>query len=228
MFGQVQPTRYDLQFSLFGIPVRVIPWFWVTGVVFQFDLLRDRENGPLLLMMWLAILFVSILVHELGHATVARMFGFSPSIILYHFGGLAVFEPLQGYTTARSILISLAGPGFGFVLGGLVYVVREVIPPEHLTYLGFVAVSMLIWVNIGWGLINLLPVLPLDGGHICRDIAVSVNRHRGVEVAMWISVVVGGAIAAWFFSQHQTYRGILFAALAVQNYMELQQRRTWY
>jgi membrane-associated protease RseP (regulator of RpoE activity) len=227
MFGPVQPTQYDLQFTLFGFPVRVIPWFWVTGVILGFDLLRVRGDGPLLMLIWLAIVFVSILVHELGHATLANLFGYPPSILLYHFGGLAIFEPLRGYTTARSILILLAGPAFGFILGGIVYFGSKLIPPDNLSYVGRVAISQLIWVNIGWGLVNLLPVLPLDGGQITRDVCVAAAPYRGITFAHWISIVVAGAVGAWFLMDDQRYNGFLFVALAVQNYMNLQQRNTW-
>lgn len=227
MFGPVQTTDYDLSFTLFGFPVRVTPWFWVAGVVLGFDLLQDRQNGLLLLLIWLAIVFVSILVHELGHATVAHLFGYAPSIVLYHFGGLALFEPLRGYTTARSILISLAGPGFGFVLGGAVYVLSRFVLVGNSSYIGHVAIAQLIWLNIGWGLVNLLPVLPLDGGHICRDVAIAASPQRGTEIALWISIVVAAAVGAWFLYTDQRYRGFFFAALAIQNYMDMQQRRAW-
>jgi Zn-dependent protease len=226
MFGPVQPTPYDLQFTLFGFPVRVIPWFWVTGLILGFDLLQDREDGPLLLLIWLSIVFVSILIHELGHATLAHLFGYPPSILLYHFGGLAMFEPLRGYTTARSILISLAGPAFGFVLGGIVYFGSRLIPPDNLSYVGRVAVAQLIWVNIGWGLVNLLPVLPLDGGRISQEACMAASKYRGVTISLWISIVVAGAVGAWFLMNGQRYNGFFFVALAIQNYMDLQQRNT--
>jgi Zn-dependent protease len=227
MFGPVQPTRYDLTFTLFGFPVRVIPWFWVTGVIFGFDLLQDRENGPLLLLTWLAILFVSILVHELGHATVANLFGYPPSILLYHFGGLAMYTPERGYTAARSILISLAGPAFGFILGGLVYFGIRAMRPDDLSYVAQFAIAQLIWVNIAWGLVNLLPVLPLDGGRISQEVCMVASRYRGLTISLWISIVVAGAVGAWFMMNGQRYNGFFFVALAVQNYMDLQQRNEW-
>src|SRR5262245_36001714 len=116
MFGPIQPTRYDLAFSLFGIPVRVIPWFWLAGVLLGFDWVRDPDQGPLLLLIWLGVMFLSILVHELGHACFAALFGYPPSILLYQFGGVTLFQPTHGYSTAKAILITAAGPAFGAAL----------------------------------------------------------------------------------------------------------------
>ncbi|MFO1093658.1 MAG: site-2 protease family protein [Planctomycetaceae bacterium] len=226
-FGPVQATQYDLQFTLFGFPVRVTPWFWLTGVMLGFDLLQNRENGLLLLLMWLGVLFVSILVHELGHATIANLFGYPPSIVLYHFGGLAFYEPAYGYTTPKAILISFAGPAFGFVLGGAVYGLSQLVPPENVSYVGRFALAQLFWVNIAWGLVNLLPVLPLDGGQITREVCLSASPYRGMTVTQWISIIVAGCVGAWFLVDGQRYNGLFFILLAVQNYRELQQRRAW-
>ena len=96
------------------------PWFWLAGVFLSWRLVSSHRFD--LELIWLACLFVSILVHEYGHAFFAELFGCYPEIFLYHFGGLAVFRPNSRFTTPRSILVSLAGPAAGFVLGGLVYV----------------------------------------------------------------------------------------------------------
>ena len=120
MYAPVSTTPYDLRFRLFGIPVHVTPWFWLAGVFLSWRLVSSHRFD--LELIWLACLFVSILVHEYGHDFFAELFGCYPEIFLYHFGGLAVFRPNSRFTTPRSILVSLAGPAAGFVLGGLVYV----------------------------------------------------------------------------------------------------------
>ena len=84
MFGQVGETNLDLKFGLFGIPVRIHPLFWLIGILLGLDTLRA---GPEFLMAWLLVLLVSILVHELGHASVAKYFGFRPHIVLHSLGG---------------------------------------------------------------------------------------------------------------------------------------------
>ena len=227
MFGPVQPTRYDLAFSLFGIPVRVTPWFWLAGVILGFDLLSDPRQGMLLMLIWLAVVFVSILVHEMGHATVAALFGYPPRIMLYQFGGLAMFEPTHRYSTARAILISAAGPAFGFALGMAVIVVSLLVDPASISQFGSFAITQLIWVNIAWTCVNLLPVLPLDGGQICRDVCISASPRKGMTVALTISIVVAGLVGAGFLYISMTYAGLLFIFMAIQSYQELQHRRMW-
>ena len=224
MFGSLQPTRYDLTFSVFGIPVRVLPTFWLTGVLFGFDLLHRGQNGPLLLLIWVAVVFVSILVHEFGHALTARAFGYPPRILMYHFGGLAMYEPHTRYTTAKAILITLAGPGAGFLLFGLCYVLQTYLPRDPIVA---EAIRMLIWVNLFWGLVNLIPVLPLDGGQVCREVCLSISPRQGLKWALIIGMLVGSAVAVGFWRIGLPYAAILFAVLAVQSYMEFQQRRAW-
>jgi len=229
MFGTVQETPYDLQFSLLGIPVRISIWFWVAGTILGFSALKA---GLPFLLAWLLVLLVSILVHELGHALTARWFGYSPSILLYHFGGLAFYQPRQNHSRARSILISLAGPGAGFILWGLTELFyRFVLPrfyfdlaPNFQQLASFIVIQML-FINLIWGLVNLLPVLPLDGGRICQEICMAISPFRGLLYAAWVGLIVGGLTAAWFFRQQETYPGFLFAMLAFSNFSIIQQYR---
>ncbi|MBX9581317.1 MAG: hypothetical protein K2X87_13490, partial [Gemmataceae bacterium] len=109
----VEPDRtpYDLNFRLFGFPVRVHPLFWVVTVLFGSSALRDF--GPEYLLVWVVVVFVSILVHELGHAFAFRAFGTDAAVVLYGFGGLAV--PWGGVAGRwRRVAVSLAGPAAGF------------------------------------------------------------------------------------------------------------------
>src|SRR5262245_32950585 len=170
MLGNAAPTQFDLRFSLFGIPVRVHPFFWLFSAVMGWN---PRDIN--LMLIWIGCAFVSILVHELGHALTAQSFGWQPHIVLYSFGGYAAFQPTWGYTTARSVLVSFAGPGAGFVLFGIVYGVRQLLIQKGLLphegrqalYLKEFFEDMML-INLGWGLVNLLPVIPLDGGQISR------------------------------------------------------------
>ena len=68
MLGQVGPTEFDLRFSFLGIPVRVHPLFWVAAVVLGFPRGETGGQAFALILVWTACLFVSILVHEMGHA----------------------------------------------------------------------------------------------------------------------------------------------------------------
>ncbi len=229
MFGPVRPTPYDVEFRMFRIPVRVLPWFWLMAAILGFDLLHD---GPLYLFIWMVVVFVSILVHELGHALTAEALGCPSSIVLYHFGGLAFHNPGWKYTRRTRMLITIAGPMAGLALFGIVYAVLyadsrfSFIPIDVVTSQPFrVAVISLIWVNLFWSLFNLLPIYPLDGGHLSREICLHFNRINGDRVAAFISMAVGIAAAAGMAIYfHQPYAALMLAFMAFQSYQQLQQR----
>jgi len=117
------PTRYDLRFSIAGIPIRVHPLFWLL------TLLLGATGDLVQLLVWVLVVFVSIIVHELGHAFAMRYFGQSSHIVLHFAGGLAIPDSVQwGSRWAnvalgpnQYILISLAGPVAGFFWLGLPY-----------------------------------------------------------------------------------------------------------
>ena len=97
MLGDYQPSEFDLRFSLFGIPVRVTLMFWLGSVMFGWSAM---EQGPPFLLMWVLVCFVSILVHEMGHALVARWLGCQVvEAALYLMGGVAVI--FRGGTIRR-------------------------------------------------------------------------------------------------------------------------------
>ncbi|HTI52481.1 MAG TPA: site-2 protease family protein [Planctomycetaceae bacterium] len=237
MLGNSAPTPYDLRFSLLGIPVRVHPLFWLFSAVMGWD-----PKDPNRMLLWIACVFVSILVHEFGHALTANYFGWPPEVVLYSFGGYASFHPTWGHTRTRSVLILLAGPGAGFVLFGAIWCVtwlllqQHVLPddprflvwdptvPARLRYVSFVLIQMA-FINLWWGLVNLLPVFPLDGGQIARELLTGLRPRDGLEISLKLSLLVGGGVAVFFFMNHRTYAGILFAALAVESLQHLQGMR---
>lgn len=234
MFGSVEPTAYDLRFSLFGIPVRVSIGFWIVGAVMGF---QSFKLGPEFLLAWMLVLFVSILVHELGHALVARSFGYPPRIVLYQFGGLAMYEPYRDYTKSRSIAISLAGPAAGFALFGLTWLfqeyacpkLEEAVPQQQLLLIRFV-VAQMNWVNLWWGLFNLLPIFPLDGGQICRDLCLTYSPHRGMYYTYQIGAFVAGiaAVLLLLFTREYIYPAVLLGLLCASNISAMQGgRRGW-
>ena len=225
MFGTVAPTPYDLRFSLFGIPVRVHPFFWLVSLVMGWS-----PHNPKLMLVWVLCVFVSILVHELGHALTAQYFGWAPHIVLYSFGGYASYQPsgghwtAGGHSTARTILVLFAGPGAGFVLYAVVIGIAKLLVDQEmdLPYLARVAIGDMVWINLWWGLVNLLPVYPLDGGQICRAALGHWRPRDGVGISLKLSLLtaIGVALAAYRFDQ--TYAAFLFGILAFENFQALQ------
>ena len=253
MFGIVNETPYDLRFYIGRIPVRVHPAFWIIGAFMGWSESWASAIGtnPLAtVLVWLGCLFISILVHELGHALVAQACGWPPSIVLYHFGGLAMYRPTHGHTRGRSIAISLAGPGAGFVLYGIICAAEVGFfgfwgASESLMFggpgraaafekasaaglsqvaIGFIAYAgiQLKFINLWWGLINLLPVLPLDGGRVSEQLWAMISPRTAVQGPVKLAVATAALAAGYFLINQNLYPGILFGYLAFVNYQSLQ------
>ena len=120
-------TSYDINFNLMGFPVRVHPAFFIMPLILGGGFLRNSPiNAGVMLIVLVAVFFVSILVHELGHALAFRYYGQGSRIVLYWMGGLAIPENYgrvgNRNDASRSIpriIISAAGPIFGFLLAAL-------------------------------------------------------------------------------------------------------------
>jgi Zn-dependent protease len=186
---------------------------------------------------------VSILVHELGHAIAVRVHGWRPWITLYGFGGLASYQPTR-HDARSQILISAAGPAAGFLF--IAFVMAAVQASGHTVQLfpdpkasnlfppwaafeifdSFnvnVLVFYLWQINILWGLLNLLPIYPLDGGQIMRELCLSAHRSRGIEQSLWISIVVSGGVAILAILLFgDLFLALMFGYLAYTNYTTLQ------
>lgn len=241
-------TAYDFSFNLFGFPIRVHPGFFVLPVVFGAGLAGSAPNPGVVLLIFAIVFFVSILIHELGHSIALRFFGVPSRIVLYWFGGLAIHESGFGnhrrLNNDQSIVVSLAGPlaGFGLaaILVGIIYAMNGsisfqmngmfpmLIPDMSQTAVaGNQSMILLFWIglfcNIVWGVLNLAPVLPLDGGQVCREVCLKFDSHNGLKTALMISVGAAAVIALIGFSTRDSFMGIFFAFMGISSYMTLQQ-----
>jgi Zn-dependent protease len=214
-----------MELKLGSIPVRVHGWFILMAL-----LLGANERDPVKLGIWVAIVVVSVVVHELGHAVMGKAFGLVPSIELHGMGGTTSFRaPLKDgepsrtkLGTGKSIAISLAGPFAGFLFALSVVALELVgVHPNH--PLAIHAVSLLFAVNIGWGIFNLLPMLPLDGGNVLKSILDRATKNNGEKAARIISMAVAAGIALLAIVREQwwvLYLGVLFA---FRNFQALRQ-----
>ena len=123
-------------FNLFAIPIRVEPWFWLTMALIGGGLTARDSLSILLVLIFMLAGFVSILVHELGHALTIRKFGLPTEITLHGFGGYAIYPPNR-LTRIQSFLVTAAGPGLQLALGLLLLALYIFIPipPESLVHL---------------------------------------------------------------------------------------------
>jgi Zn-dependent protease len=176
-------------FHVWRIPVRVELWFFIITVLIGFS----REWLPFgYIFEWMAVVFVSVLVHEMGHAFAFRRLNQEPRIAIHGMGGTTYGSAPYG-SRRDDIMTSLAGPVAGFVLLGLpAYALRDVVSPSDSLLLHTV-IRDLYWVSFVWSLVNLAPILPLDGGHI-------VQALFGRKVARRTSVVGAVVITIWLFT----------------------------
>lgn len=171
-------------FSIFGIPVRVQ---WTFAITFLFGL----QSGVRGAITWAAIVFVSVLLHELGHAFMGRIFALEPRIELYAFGGQTSWVGGRNVGPGKSLLISLAGPAVSLSLALLGFVVAIRFPDRD-------AVNTFWWVNAFWGIFNLLPIMPMDGGNALRSFFHLVGAPKLAEIGTRvIGVALAAPIAIW-------------------------------
>ncbi len=253
---------YDLHFKVFSIHVRVTWLFWVVAAAFGYNMAVAFDNDALfpgqspgaavLLLIWVASVFLSILVHELGHSLAMRYYNIDSHIVLYHLGGLAIPATFRrvdrrapgrnGFGPQAQLIISFAGPVFQMLLALVVMLFALsfgynfpfstwiaplfMVDPSELTFPTdaslFMLIHSLIYPSIMWALLNLLPVLPLDGGRIAQHALSIFHKRDATYEATVLSIVVAALAALWGFQRQETYMGLMFAVLAFSNFQNLQ------
>ena len=242
MLGTAEHTQYDLRFRLLGIPVRVSPWFWLIMLMLSGD-----GNDTPWVVSFIACAFLSILVHEYGHGLSSRAFGTEPEEIVLHGMGGYCLMAYSYRATWKQIVILICGPGAGFLLFGLVVLAASATyqanPLDVLALSGIGsgtenlreflfkimdqpvverALFQLLQINLWWGLLNLLPIWPLDGGRIAQVGLSHVSRRNGERWGHVVSMVTAGILACYFLSVRDYWRTVWFGAFVFMNYQVLQ------
>lgn len=181
-----------LRFNLLGFPVLIHWMFWLNSALMGGALSASSPEQLRSLLAWMTAVFLSILIHELGHAMTMRNYGDNRvHITLFAFGGLAQGSQLR--TRQQDFIVSAAGPGLQILAGLAVgWSVTLWKPPSlwlHQMLDGFTVVS------IFWALLNLVPIIPLDGGRLCMAY-LGPNKLRQ---ALIISIVCAAVMAALSF-----------------------------
>ncbi|NOY91916.1 MAG: hypothetical protein GXP55_12035 [Deltaproteobacteria bacterium] len=215
----------SLEFRLLRIPVRIHVWFLITGF-FLWQLQTegsDSTRGLPTLLVTIAILAQGVLMHELGHALVGRSYGLSPRIELLALGGLTWWDGGEPLTPRRRILVSFAGPAVGLVLGAPALVWALMAPPAH--PVAAYALSFFWFVNFGWAIFNLMPMMPLDGGNIMAAVFEIFSRERGRLMARYVSFGVIGLLVAGAAALEDGLLAVFLAFLAFGNYQGMKAER---
>ena len=208
---------YRLPFRIFGIPVDLDLTFllilpvlaWLIGSQIGrfagvFDLRLNTAEltqgiRPYLLGLVAALgLFASVLIHELGHSLVGRIYRFRiRRITLWLLGGMAEFERIPRGGGSEAIMAA-AGPITSILVGGASYAFLSVTPASWAG--SRFLLSYLMYMNLLLALFNLIPALPLDGGRVFRSLlALKLPFLEATRVASSISKFLAIALGLFGF-----------------------------
>lgn len=184
-----------LSFRLFGIPIGVHATFLFVA------LLGATAYRGWDIAWWTVAAFVSILIHELGHALTAKAFGGQGiSVTLYGLGGLTTYSHRKGAAMShfRSFLVSAAGSFVGIVFGGAMWLLADAGVFDGVSRSIAVLIDSFIFTALVWGVLNWIPVVPLDGGHMVQSLISVFDEERAPlisQIITWIAVAIIAPIA---------------------------------
>ena len=211
------PEAPIARFKVMGFHVNVRPGFLMLCAVYL--LLGLSRKDPLWsIASFAAIVFVSIVVHELGHALMCRRLKVRVSDVEIHgFGG----HVMSAQTTARNqFLISIAGPGAGLSIGlpMLIPFLMMDLPP-----VAEVVVGQIVWVNVGWSLVNLIPMKPLDGGQAFHSIMdMYTDARQAAYITGVLGLILGIVIAVVGWQVGAVFLAIIGVYVAYNNFQAIQ------
>jgi Zn-dependent protease len=187
-------------FRLLGFPVHVRPGFIMFMVLIV--VLYGNEFG-----VWLAgSLAAFTLLHELGHAVAARRTGADAQISLNFLAGYASYVPIRKLSRLEQAGISFAGPAIQIAVSGAILIALGANPLERSSVDGSAALLAIWWAGPVIGAFNLVPILPLDGGHIVLNGLDRILPERSQRIMLWFSIGATIAFAAFAFTNDR-YRG---------------------
>ena len=233
IYQNTGPT-YQL-FSAFGIPVRASA---SVAILVAMVLLSFGRGGPEMMLASILIAVVvllSIIAHELGHGVMVKRLGHRPREVILHFiGGVLLWE--AGRATRKDrIKVALAGPAVSLLLGLIAFLAYL---PLHKTggfgvyaarsepVMGLMVLKMTlsatVVLNVFWGLFNLLPIYPMDGGHALRSaMGLKMRQSQAIRRSLKVSMVTAGAVGlVAFLLTRDIFITILLAWMLYQNWVE--------
>ncbi len=193
------------------ISFRIHPFFWILAGLIGWINSSDFYQ----IAIWIAVVFISVTFHELGHAVTALVFKQTPRIELMAMGGVTSYsgKPMKYW---QQFLVVLNGPLFGLFLFFLATVLLSLNLWENVFYLTFLHIMQI--ANLFWTVINLLPVLPLDGGQLLRIFLESVFGTKGYRFSLFIGMLFSLSVSVFFFLKSGFLIGALFFLFAFRSF----------
>lgn len=195
------------------IPIRIYPFFWVLAAIIGWMASNSIEGTAI----WVAIIVVSVLIHEFGHALTAVAFGNQAQIELIGLGGVTQRQGPK-LSLWKDFLIVFNGPLAGFLLFMFATYLWSVLEKTHPHSLWTETIRITALANLWWTIINLLPVHPLDGGRLLSIFLESIFGMRGIKMSFLISSIIAVACSILFFIDRDLLPGAFLLLLAFESY----------
>lgn len=233
--SSTRSTGWSVQIArVLGIPIRIHFTFVLILLYIGYLAASQGSNVPRAIVSVLLV-FACVVLHELGHAAMARRFGVrTREIVLYPIGGIARLENIPG--GKAELLIAVAGPAVNFVLAGLALVALVFLVlagiglPENPLIMNTLPdlVGTLLVANLLLFVFNLLPAFPMDGGRILRAaLALRMREDKATNIAATVGqgmAVLFGAVGL-FTARPELLLIALFVFLGASQEAVFTQRR---
>ena len=200
------------------IPILIHPLFWLSA--FLIGWLSSSTLSAA--FIWMVIIFVSVLIHELGHALTAISFKQKTQIQFVALGGLTSYEGPQ-LRLWQQFVITFNGPLFGFFLFLLASLILK-LDVFHSLFILRVTKAFQV-ANLFWTVVNLVPVLPLDGGQLLRIVLEAVFGVKGFKISLLVSAALSMILALAFLMINQLLAGAIFFLFSFQGFLSWRQSR---
>jgi len=190
-----------------GIDVRIhVTFFLLLAVFASFYGAQGGTSGTLKIVIFFILIFLCVLLHELGHAFAAKAYGIrTVDITLLPIGGVARMERMPE-KPAQELVVAIAGPLVNVVIAAaLLFVLAvtgnldfgEVFDPTR-----FDALWALLYTNVMMVVFNLIPAFPLDGGRVLRALlATRLSYERATQIAATVGQALALLMGIWAFSK---------------------------
>src|SRR5215212_6204537 len=187
----------------------------------------NPEDGLRYALLWAPVLFISVLLHELAHAAMIGIFGYGSSqVVLGGMGGVTI-NARRAAPPWHDMLISAAGPLASFALFWLTQRIFYTFPYAQRDPMLAALLPRLWWANMVWGFFNLLPIAPLDGGSVVRNLLrMFLQERTAFIIAVWIGMITAPLVILWFVSIRQYFAALLMVWFLITNWQRWSYFRT--